>query len=300
MFEARISKCIYDAEAGYEGMRFRDALKSSFFEMLLARDAYRDMCGKLELPLHQPLVLRFCNALYIMLAPICPHLCEHVWSSLLRNEGPVVAAPWPLATPPDASLLRADAYLAGKLHEFRLALLKASTGKPGKASAAPKAPRATAAVIVVAGGAPDWQVKPLLLLRGLWKGGDVGFGAEDPLAAVKALAQTDEALKPFFKRIMPLASNAVMDQKAVVGGALCPALAMESPFDEYAVWADNVNYVKRALDLPDGVVVLRTGDPEHAAALAVLVAAGGAAAAAGKGGLEAVVPLTPGFFPGSG
>ena len=49
MFEARIAQCVGEADAGYEGMKFRDALKFSFFEMLKARDAYRDMCIKLEI-----------------------------------------------------------------------------------------------------------------------------------------------------------------------------------------------------------------------------------------------------------
>jgi len=48
VFDARISKCVHDAEEAYEGMRFRDALKSTYFEMLIARDTYRDMCIKLE------------------------------------------------------------------------------------------------------------------------------------------------------------------------------------------------------------------------------------------------------------
>ena len=32
------------------------------------------------------------------------------------------------------------------------------------------------------------------------------------------------------------------------------------PFDEYAVWADNLEYVRKALDLPGGVTIVRTSD----------------------------------------
>ncbi len=49
VFDARITQCIAEADASYEGMRFRDALKYSFYEMLKARDAYRDMCVKMDI-----------------------------------------------------------------------------------------------------------------------------------------------------------------------------------------------------------------------------------------------------------
>ena len=48
IFDARMSVCIRDAALHYEGMRFREALKSGFYELLLARDSYRDMCVKMD------------------------------------------------------------------------------------------------------------------------------------------------------------------------------------------------------------------------------------------------------------
>ena len=48
VFEARMSVCVREGTGHYEGMRFREALKSCFYEMLLARDSYRDMCIKME------------------------------------------------------------------------------------------------------------------------------------------------------------------------------------------------------------------------------------------------------------
>lgn len=49
VFDARMSVCIRDAAGHFEGMRFREALKSAFYEMLIARDTYRDLCSKLDI-----------------------------------------------------------------------------------------------------------------------------------------------------------------------------------------------------------------------------------------------------------
>ncbi len=42
-----------------------------------------------------------------LLAPICPHTCEHIWGELLRRPGLVVNAGWPQAPAPDFVLQRA-------------------------------------------------------------------------------------------------------------------------------------------------------------------------------------------------
>ncbi len=296
MFEARIIKCVHDSEAAYEGMRFRDALKVSFFEMLLARDTYRDMCLKLEVPLHGALTASFIAALVCLLAPICPHFTLHVWKGLLAKGGAPMG--WPAAFAekrPDPALLKADAYLDGKIHQFRVALQKACAPGKGKA-AAPASPRATTAAIIVAGGWPDWQRRPLEMVRGLWGAAGGGFSVADPLAEVKAAAMADDALKPFFKKLMPLVANAIVEQRewAAAGKpGVCPSLSLEAPFDEFAVWADNAEYVRKALDLPGGVAVLRTGDAATAEALAAALAKD----VSGKNLLEVVVPLTPAIVP---
>jgi hypothetical protein len=34
------------------------------------------MCGKLGVPLHGGMMRRFFDVQYVLLSPICPHLCE--------------------------------------------------------------------------------------------------------------------------------------------------------------------------------------------------------------------------------
>lgn len=70
---------IVETERHYERMMFKEALRTGFFEMQAARDKYREL--SLE-GMNRGLVLRFIELQALLLAPLCPHICEHVWSLL--------------------------------------------------------------------------------------------------------------------------------------------------------------------------------------------------------------------------
>lgn len=91
LFASEIDRAILLTEANYERMKFRAALRTGFWSLLAARDNYR----LLEKRMHRTLVERFIGVHTILLAPICPHWCEYVWTRLLRNDGSVRHASWP-------------------------------------------------------------------------------------------------------------------------------------------------------------------------------------------------------------
>lgn len=49
----------------------------AFFQA--AKDKYRELAIE---GMHRELVFRFIEVQTLLLAPICPHLCEHIWSLL--------------------------------------------------------------------------------------------------------------------------------------------------------------------------------------------------------------------------
>jgi leucyl-tRNA synthetase len=267
---SKINANIAAAAAAYEDVKFRDALLYAFYEMQLARDGYRDMCGKLGVPLHEGVIRRWMDVQAVVMAPITPHWCEHVWKNILGHgaAGSVTRAAWPAAGAVNSTLLQADAYLSAKLHEFRLAIAKVSNVKPAKAAKGVVAqPKPTDANIFVAAAWPEWQRRPLAALSAMWSPaahGDKNCGfPDDALTRVKDLASADPELRPFMKKIMPLASATISDMK----GRTTPTatLAMSLPFDEFAMWTDNAEYVRKALDLPGGVAVFLVSDPALAA-----------------------------------
>ena len=73
---SEINNTIAKSKENYENMLYREVVKSSFFEFQAARDRYREMSMN---GMHRELVFRFIEVQVLMLAPICPHICEHIW-----------------------------------------------------------------------------------------------------------------------------------------------------------------------------------------------------------------------------
>ena len=87
---------------------------------------------------------------------------------------------------------------------------------------------------------------------------------------------------------MQLASLAVAEMKG--RSSLSPTLALQTPFDEAAVWRDNAEYIAKCLELPEGIEVVMTDD-------ARLAGAATAAELDPLGKAKNVVPMEPDVFP---
>jgi leucyl-tRNA synthetase len=219
-------------------------------------------------PVHADVITRFMEVQYVLMAPITPHFCEHVWGGLLGKAGSVTSAPWPAVSAPmaaSASLLATDVYLSSKLHAFRVQIAKAVTGaKPGKApkagSPAAGPPKAmTHVVIYVARSYAPWQAGVLRLLAGLWDGAkhprEAGYFPPDALATIKAAVLADPALKPLMKKAMEFANLTILSHRdRAPGDGPSPALGLTVPFDEAGVWGENVEYVRKSLGIPNVII----------------------------------------------
>ena len=78
-----MNRQLIEAHEAYDKLLFKEALRVGFFELQAARDKYRELCG--EGGMARQLVLQYIQWQAIILSPICPHVCEHVWE-LLGNE----------------------------------------------------------------------------------------------------------------------------------------------------------------------------------------------------------------------
>jgi leucyl-tRNA synthetase len=77
-----MTKLVNQTEENYEKMLFKEALKTGFFEMHIARDKYRELVGGEEY-MNRMLVERFIHWQTQLLAPICPHVADYVWTDIL-------------------------------------------------------------------------------------------------------------------------------------------------------------------------------------------------------------------------
>merc|ERR1719181_2389026 len=150
-------------------MLFREALKVGFYELQAARDTYRVACGAAGM--HRDLVARFVEVQAKLLAPICPHTCEHIWAHYLKREGLIVNSGWPASSEPDFGLVEAQKYLEGTVSSLRSAIAKQEAPpkkKKGKAADAPKPPKVVGVRLAVAPAFSGWRALVLEALAGLF------------------------------------------------------------------------------------------------------------------------------------
>ncbi|KAF0686771.1 Aste57867_21434 [Aphanomyces stellatus] len=248
MFHAQMDEIITKTAAHFDAMQWRDGFQACFFELQIARDAYRDVCTRGEFGLHRDVVFRFMEAQTIMLAPITPHVCEHFWT-LLGKTGFVSDARWPAVTgPTDFTLLRAGDFLTKSLKHFRDAVLKgdAVKGKKKPVAAAADAKKPTHAHIYLANQFPAWQQTVLKFMATVFDATTKSFPA-DFMAQLKGLLNDHDDLKKMTKNVMQFASFIKAD--AELRGH--EAIELSMPFDQKAVLESNKLYLLKSLELTD-------------------------------------------------
>nr|XP_044636742.1 leucine--tRNA ligase, cytoplasmic [Equus asinus] len=91
VFASEMNAGIIKTDQNYEKMMFKEALKTGFFEFQASKDKYRELAIE---GMHRDLVFRFIEVQTLLLAPFCPHLCEHIWT-LLGKPKSIMNASWP-------------------------------------------------------------------------------------------------------------------------------------------------------------------------------------------------------------
>lgn len=86
----------------FNKMLFKEGLRTGLFEFQKARDTYRELCGT---NMHTDLVFEFIERQALLMAPICPHIAEHIWG-LLGKKDSILNAKWPVAGPVDEKLIK--------------------------------------------------------------------------------------------------------------------------------------------------------------------------------------------------
>ena len=131
-----MNDCVRRCDQAYHDMRFRDALQIGFYEMQGIRNAYRDACAKMDVPMEKPLLARFAELECVMLAPIVPHFCDNIWRFVLGKTQNLWRNSWPEVPAVDAVLTRSIDFVRKNVRNLRESVNK----KPKKAPATWKRP----------------------------------------------------------------------------------------------------------------------------------------------------------------
>jgi leucyl-tRNA synthetase len=241
----QMSNLINETAKLYDHMQWREGLHAGFFEFQITRDTYRDICVRSNVAMHRDVIFRFIEAQIIMLSPITPHFCEHIWA-LIGKKGFVTTALWPETFEVDFSLLRAGDFLNKTVRHFREALVKGSgPQKKGKKPAVETA-KPTHAHVYLSSEFPEWQQTVLVFMSSVFDAATKEFPA-DFMKLLKDEIAKDDSLKKITKNVMQFA--AFVKSEASLRGQ--EALELQMPFNQKDVLASNKAYLVGSLELED-------------------------------------------------
>uniref|UniRef100_A0A0V0G4H9 leucine--tRNA ligase n=1 Tax=Triatoma dimidiata TaxID=72491 RepID=A0A0V0G4H9_TRIDM len=251
VFISEMNQKITETDEFYKKMLFKEALRTGFFEMQSARDKYRDMTSSILM--HEELVMRFICVQALLIAPICPHVAEHIFS-LIGENASVLDSKWPVAGEVDKYLIKSSAYLMDTAHTFRIQVknLSQNTGK-GKDSKMKLRDGPFKATIYIAKCYPPWQAIVLQKLKEMYELSGNNF-PENKLIAAELVNMVE--LSKYVKRVMPFVQY-IKDKVASTG---ISALNLTSEIDEMAVLSENKSYLLQTLNVEE-VKLLYTDDP---------------------------------------
>lgn len=187
VFDSQMSVCIEATDRAFGNMEYKEGVKTGFFDLQDARDKYQEFCKLQGQKMHADLIKRFLRTQALLLAPICPHWSEYVWSNLLKEEKSIMFARFPEAAAPNHLRTAQFAYLQRIVHAWRLGLDTYKNPKKGAKLAAPS--RAT---VVVARRYPIWHEAAITTLERLYKETSTLPEQGPLLAALKANADVDD------------------------------------------------------------------------------------------------------------
>lgn len=265
-FDNEMNIAIHGAKAAYDSYMFREALKVGWYDLTNARDTYRFACGPEGL--NRRLIVRYLEVSTLLLTPVCPHWCEHLWGNVLKKPGLVIKAGWPVSAKPDLLLQRTAVYVESAIVMIRKAIAK-SEAPPKVKKGTPPGPtpgKVTAVEIVVSTEFGGWRAMILSLLSSLYDS-STGTFPSDVMGKVLAAANADPEIQSMGQKgiksfVMPFAKQTVDAVLLTVGP---DALNTKLPFDEAALLEENVGYLTRALKV-DSVSVRSVSYEEMAAA----------------------------------
>lgn len=240
VFASEMNAGIIKTDQNYEKMLFKEALKTGFFEFQAVKDKYRELAIE---GMHRDLVFRFIEVQTLLLAPFCPHVCEHIWT-LLGKPDSIMNASWPVAGPVDETLINSSQYLMEVAHELRLRLknymMPAKGKKTDTSKQLPQKP--SHCTIYVAKNYPPWQHTTLSVLRNHIENNNGKLPDNKVIAS--ELGSLPE-LKKYMKKVMPFVAM-IKENLEKVGPRV---LDLQLEFDEQAVLMQNIVYLTNSLEL---------------------------------------------------
>jgi len=219
----------------FEAMCYRDGLLKAWYMMVNTRDAYRDWAYRCQTTLHADVVRTYCNALVVFMAPITPHWSDNLYRNVLKMNGSVVDAAWPVPLIPiDLLLRRKMKFFNEVMKNARQSLIRAKAkGERGLA-------------IFLTNNYKPNNVVILQTMKTLAEKSDDGQLPVDIISQMKEFVSQNDAFKKEAKFLLQFA--AFMAKETVERGL--EALETDVPFDQLALLESLNQYITSSLGIP--------------------------------------------------
>jgi leucyl-tRNA synthetase len=248
VFSARIDEAIEKATLACEMMNYRDALISGVYDLKNELDVYVNSASSLG-GVHADVMSRYLEVQLILLEPFAPHLCHYLWKDVLKKEGFVYDAAWPKKSGlVDVGIVLAeDKWLQAVLSEIRIKI----SLEIKQAEKKQKAKLTCDKVVVVVGEHPVWHGEAQRILNQHFNPQTKSF---TPFPEIAAEIKSLDCLKND-KKALPLCMKLIKDIITKVETEGAEALHLGLPFIEEQLLAENLDYVRAALSVPEVVIV---------------------------------------------
>ncbi|KAI0387235.1 leucyl-tRNA synthetase [Hypomontagnella monticulosa] len=168
LFDNEMNALIQEARHHYEDTNYKLALKSCFYDLINAKDAYRASCVAAGITMNKALVSKYMRLQALSLAPIAPHWAEYVWLDILGEPKTIQVARWPEVPEVNPGLSAARAYVITTQSNITSAesaqVKKMAKGK--QMNFDPKKPKKL--TIFITKEYPKWQSQCIELIKETW------------------------------------------------------------------------------------------------------------------------------------
>lgn len=226
IFDNEINGLVREAVKHYQDTDFKLALKSGLYDMISARDAYRESATSAGVGMHRDIVLRYIELQALLLAPIAPHWAEYVWLEILKKPETVHNALFPQVPEQSPELTAITTYVRTTSSSITSAeaqlAKKASKGK--NTGYDPRKPKKL--TIYAAKKYPSWQEKYIDLVREAFDGLNLSINDKELNAKVGKMGEMKKAM-PFVQTL----------KRRLIQGREEPetVFSRKLPFEEFAV-----------------------------------------------------------------
>ena len=215
-FDNEMDFLIESTKKHFSGLCFREGLHKCWYDMIIARDIYRDYCLRCEIGMHAEVINRFIRALVLMIQPICPHWSDYLYEKIFEANDSSYNALWPEFNQYNAQTRKEYNFLKLFLKNIRQQCVKQ------------KAPGFKKAKIFVANGYELHKQQVLKYMQTVFDG--VKFNS-DFIKGLKTFIESDPVLKKDTKILMQFGS--FMKNEVEETGP--DALQLTVPFDQLAI-----------------------------------------------------------------